>query len=69
MLVHRANIAQKEQHHTKYQDPISKTYLAEIRAEYNAWLTANNQLIGPKISTRQFRRKYHCQTSSTLGRI
>ena len=48
MLVHSANIEQKEQHRTKYQDSISKTYLAEIRAEYNAWFTANNQLLGPK---------------------
>ncbi len=48
MLVHGANIEQKEQHHTKYQDPISKTYLAEIHAEYNAWFTSNNQLVGPK---------------------
>ena len=48
MLVHGANIEQKEQHRTKYQDPISKTFLAEIRAEYNTWLTANNELLGPK---------------------
>jgi len=48
MLVHGSNLAQKEQHHTKYQDAVSRTYLAEIRAKYDRWHAANTQLIGPK---------------------
>ncbi len=48
MLVHGSNLAQKEQHRTKYQDPVSRAYLAEIRAKYDTWHAANTQLIGPK---------------------
>jgi hypothetical protein len=48
MLVHGSNLSQKEQSSDKYQDSVSKTYLAEIRAKYNAWHAANTELIGPK---------------------
>jgi hypothetical protein len=47
ILVHGSNLEQKEQHRTKYQDPLSRTYLAEIRAEYDRWHEANRQLVGP----------------------
>jgi len=48
MLVHGSNLSQKEQSGDKYQDSVSKAYLAEIRAKYTAWHTANTELVGPK---------------------
>ncbi|MBI3654014.1 MAG: Bpu10I family restriction endonuclease [Acidobacteria bacterium] len=47
MLVHGANLHQKEQHRTKYQDKRSRAYLTEIRAAYDSWHTANMALLGP----------------------
>lgn len=48
MLVHGANLKQKEQHRSKYQDPQSRAYLAEIRAAYDQWHAANTKLVGPQ---------------------
>jgi hypothetical protein len=48
MLVHGSNLLQKEQASDKYQDALSKAYLAEIRTKYDAWKAANTELIGPK---------------------
>jgi hypothetical protein len=47
ILVHGSNLAQKEQHQTKYTDTKSKAYLAEIRVEYDRWHAANKSLVGP----------------------
>lgn len=47
MLVHAANITQKETHKRKYKDVVSKTYMTEIRGKYDEWHQANTQLIGP----------------------
>jgi hypothetical protein len=47
MHVHGNNLAEKEAHRTKYQDPLSRKYLAEIRGRYDQWKTANEALIGP----------------------
>ncbi|TAD78157.1 MAG: Bpu10I family restriction endonuclease [Oscillatoriales cyanobacterium] len=47
MLVHGKNLEQKENHQSKYNDPDSRRYLAEIRAEYDAWKKANDELRGP----------------------
>ena len=46
--VHGANLRQKEQHPRKYRDDQSRQLLAEIRAEYDRWRTANETLIGPQ---------------------
>jgi hypothetical protein len=46
-LVHGSNLRQKEQHRSKYQDARSREYLTEIRVRYDAWNTANSELIGP----------------------
>jgi len=48
MLVHDANIRQKENHRTKYRDTKSRAYLAEIRNEYDKWREENDKLMGPK---------------------
>lgn len=48
MLVHGANLEQKENHRTKYLDSDSREYLAEIRKKYDEWHQANVALIGPK---------------------
>jgi hypothetical protein len=50
ILVHGSNLSQKEQHRTKYQDTLSRTYLAEIREEYDRWHDANIQLVGPTVT-------------------
>ncbi|WP_099463879.1 Bpu10I family restriction endonuclease [Parabacteroides provencensis] len=50
MLVHGDNLLQKENHTTKYQDQLSKTYLAEIREKYNQWKSDNEALKGPFIA-------------------
>ena len=47
MFVHGNNLAQKENHRTKYRDTASRSYLAEIRPRYDAWKAANTQLEGP----------------------
>jgi hypothetical protein len=47
MYVHGDNLIQKENHTTKYLDADSKRYLLEIRAKYDVWKSANEQLIGP----------------------
>ncbi len=49
MYIHGNNIEQKENHRTKYQDRLSKTYLKEIRQKYDRWRTANENLKGPVI--------------------
>jgi hypothetical protein len=46
-LVHGSNLEQKEKHRTKYRDNDSKTYLREIRIEYDKWHKANIELLGP----------------------
>jgi Bpu10I restriction endonuclease len=47
MFVHGDNLTQKENHTEKYTDKESKTFLAEIRAEYSKWKEANEKLVGP----------------------
>lgn len=47
MLVHQANLIQKENHKTKYGDAYSQSLLKEIRVEYNRWHQANLDLVGP----------------------
>lgn len=47
MLIHGDNLTAKENHRTKYQDALSKQYLAEIREKYNKWHRENIALIGP----------------------
>ena len=47
MFVHGDNITQKENHNSKYLDPESKTFLAEIRQRYNSWKSANLNIVGP----------------------
>lgn len=47
MFVHGNNISQKENHRTKYRDEASRRYLAEIRARYEQWKSANEEIIGP----------------------
>lgn len=46
-LVHGSNLAQKENHRTKYRDAESKKYLKDIRSEYDKWHLANVRLFGP----------------------
>jgi hypothetical protein len=47
MFVHGDNIAQKVSDVRKYNDDIAKTYLAEIKEEYEKWKSANLSLYGP----------------------
>ena len=47
MLVHGANLSQKEIHKKKYTDDQSRQYLTEIRDSYNQWHQTNVDLIGP----------------------
>lgn len=47
MFTHGNNLEQKENHQTKYRDEESLRYLAEIRAHYNQWKSANEALVGP----------------------
>lgn len=47
MFVHGSNLEQKENHPTKYRDPLSRQYLGEIRAKYDAWKKYNLALVGP----------------------
>jgi len=47
-LVHGSNLEQKENHRTKYRDTESRTFLREIRTEYDKWHKANMNLVGPK---------------------
>lgn len=47
MFVHGDNLTQKENHHKKYTDGLSKQYLIEIREKYNEWKKANEELVGP----------------------
>ncbi len=47
MLVHGSNLLQKEKHKMKYRDTQSRQYLKEIRAKYDEWHIANEQLSGP----------------------
>ncbi|MDY7009078.1 MAG: hypothetical protein SWX82_35525 [Cyanobacteriota bacterium] len=49
MYVHGKNLEQKENHKTKYRDEDSRRYLKEIRAKYNEWKLANEQLVSPLI--------------------
>ncbi|MGB0561787.1 MAG: Bpu10I family restriction endonuclease [Spirulinaceae cyanobacterium] len=46
-FVHGNNLAQKENHRTKYTDSESKRYLGEIREKYQQWKLANEELQGP----------------------
>lgn len=46
-FVHGDNLAQKESHPRKYKDSLSRQYLAEIRAQYESWKSANLALRGP----------------------
>lgn len=47
MFVHGNNLAQKENHPTKYRDAESRQYLAQIRTRYDLWKSANETLRGP----------------------
>lgn len=47
MFVHGNNLAQKENHATKYRDAASRKYLAEIRIRYDKWKSDNERLKGP----------------------
>lgn len=47
MFVHGDNLTQKENHKEKYTDKESKQFLIEIRAEYEKWKKANEDLKGP----------------------
>ena len=47
MLVHGNNITQKENLKEKYTDKEAKKFLKEIRAEYEKWKKANEDLKGP----------------------
>lgn len=47
MFVHGDNLTQKENHKEKYTDKESKQFLLEIRAEYEKWKKANEDLKGP----------------------
>lgn len=49
MFVHGDNLAQKEQHKTKYLDDQSRQFLGEIREQYDVWRTRNLELVGPSI--------------------
>ncbi len=49
MLVHGANLKQKENHRTKYLDSESRIYLTEIRKKYDEWHQTNVELSGPKL--------------------
>jgi hypothetical protein len=52
MFVHGSNLEQKENHTTKYRDPVSKKYLSEIRVRYDKWRKDNEELKGPfKVKT------------------
>ncbi len=44
VFIHGNNLSQKEQHKKKYSDADSKTYLAEIRSQYNKWKEDNLDL-------------------------
>ena len=47
VFVHGDNLEQKENHPNKYQDSISRQYLAEIREKYDEWKLDNLNLTGP----------------------
>lgn len=47
MYVHGQNILQKESHQLKYNDPVCKKFIQEIRFEYEKWKEANLSLLGP----------------------
>lgn len=46
-FVHGDNLTQKETHPRKYRDALSRQYLSEIRARYEAWKRDNLALHGP----------------------
>lgn len=46
-LIHGSNLAQKENHRSKYRDQESRQYLSEIREHYNEWYNENIFLKGP----------------------
>jgi hypothetical protein len=48
MFVHGDNLAQKENHPSKYRVEEARVYLSEIRGRYDEWKKANLALIGPK---------------------
>lgn len=47
MYVHGDNLSQKESDDRKYNDTLSRQYLAEIRPMYDAWRRANDEIAGP----------------------
>ena len=51
MYVHGNNLAQKENHLSKYRSKQSRIYLAEIRIEYDKWKKNNLSLVGPVSKT------------------
>ncbi|MCL2842786.1 MAG: Bpu10I family restriction endonuclease [Oscillospiraceae bacterium] len=51
MFVHGDNIASKMGDSRKYNDDISKAFLAEIKEEYDKWKAANLSLQGPFAET------------------
>jgi len=50
MYVHGNNIDSKLKNNKKYNDSVSKKYLAEIKKKYMKWKEANLTLIGPTAS-------------------
>jgi len=56
-LVHGANLVEKELDRSKYGTADGKTYLAEIRAKYDAWHKANIALAGPGSAATEGDRK------------
>lgn len=47
VYVHEDNLLKKETQDTKYSDPVSRQYLAEIRGAYETWKNENLALSGP----------------------
>ena len=47
MLVHGANLAQKEKGDRKYTDAEARKFLSEIREKYDLWRSENEKLKGP----------------------
>jgi hypothetical protein len=67
MLVHGANLEQKENHQTKYLDLESREYLKEIRKKYDEWYQANIELIGPKLTLADTDKEIIAQRVQLFG--
>jgi hypothetical protein len=53
MYVHGDNLATKMNSSKKYSDGESRSYLGEIKAQYDAWRGANEKLVGPTAKIMQ----------------